>query len=331
MNNKTFKFIFNIFFKTILVLKRIFINFIRTLKTILTLMKFNFNKISTIILGGFIIASCNGSADKNEIDKDVLDPNSSINTNFDGKLFSIPSPIQISLLLKQANIPFNESLLNQTDKSKNYTTEYLQALNLGIYGTDLGYASINEQNGISLKYLSVVEGLTSKLGLEGAFDKNFMSRFEKYHTNKDSIMGIISDAFRKGDNFLKNAKRKSTSSLILAGGWIESINFACKLNSIKENQNIINRIGEQQQTLTSLIDILVEYNTNNSNDVLIADLNELKTIYEKVVIDYQFVAPKTDEAKKETTLQHTYKVKIEKEVLTEIESKISAIRAKIIN
>jgi hypothetical protein len=294
-------------------------------------MKFNFNKISTIILGGFIIASCNGSADKNEIDKDVLDPNSSINTNFDGKLFSIPSPIQISLLLKQANIPFNESLLNQTDKSKNYTTEYLQALNLGIYGTDLGYASINEQNGISLKYLSVVEGLTSKLGLEGAFDKNFMSRFEKYHTNKDSIMGIISDAFRKGDNFLKNAKRKSTSSLILAGGWIESINFACKLNSIKENQNIINRIGEQQQTLTSLIDILVEYNTNNSNDVLIADLNELKTIYEKVVIDYQFVAPKTDEAKKETTLQHTYKVKIEKEVLTEIESKISAIRAKIIN
>ncbi len=331
MNNKTFKFIFNIFFKTILVLKRIFINFIRTLKTILTLMKFNFNKISTIILGGFIIASCNGSADKNEIDKDVLDPNSSINTNFDGKLFSIPSPIQISLLLKQANIPFNESLLNQTDKSKNYTTEYLQALNLGIYGTDLGYASINEQNGISLKYLSVVEGLTSKLGLEGAFDKNFMSRFEKYHTNKDSIMGIISDAFRKGDNFLKNAKRKSTSSLILAGGWIESINFACKLNSIKENQNIINRIGEQQQTLTSLIDILVEYNTNNSNDVLIADLNELKTIYEKVVIDYQFVAPKTDEAKKETTLQHTYKVKIEKEVLAEIESKISAIRAKITN
>jgi hypothetical protein len=331
MNNKTFKLIFNIFFKTILVLKRIFINFIRTLKTILTLMKFNFNKISTIILGGFIIASCNGSADKNEIDKDVLDPNSSINTNFDGKLFSIPSPIQISLLLKQANIPFNESLLNQTDKSKNYTTEYLQALNLGIYGTDLGYASINEQNGISLKYLSVVEGLTSKLGLEGAFDKNFMSRFEKYHTNKDSIMGIISDAFRKGDNFLKNAKRKSTSSLILAGGWIESINFACKLNSIKENQNIINRIGEQQQTLTSLIDILVEYNTNNSNDVLIADLNELKTIYEKVVIDYQFVEPKTDEAKKETTLQHTYKVKIEKEVLTEIESKISAIRAKIIN
>ena len=294
-------------------------------------MKFNFNKISTIILGGFIIASCNGSADKNEIDKDVLDPNSSINTNFDGKLFSIPSPIQISLLLKQANIPFNESLLNQTDKSKNYTTEYLQALNLGIYGTDLGYASINEQNGISLKYLSVVEGLTSKLGLEGAFDKNFMSRFEKYHTNKDSIMVIISDAFRKGDNFLKNAKRKSTSSLILAGGWIESINFACKLNSIKENQNIINRIGEQQQTLTSLIDILVEYNTNNSNDVLIADLNELKTIYEKVVIDYQFVAPKTDEAKKETTLQHTYKVKIEKEVLTEIESKISAIRAKITN
>lgn len=294
-------------------------------------MKLNFIKIATIILGGFIIASCNGTTDKSEIDKAVLDPNSSINTNFDGKLFSIPSPIQMSLLLKEANIPFNEGLLNQIDKSKKYTTEHQQALNLGIYGTDLGYASINEQNGISLKYLSVVEGLTSKLGLEGAFDKNFMTRFEKFHTNKDSIMGIISDAFRKGDNFLKNAKRKSTSSLILTGGWIESMNFACKLNSIKENQNIINRIGEQQQTLTSLIEILEEYNTNNLNDVLIADLTELKTIYDKVVIDYQFVAPKTNEAKKETTLQHTYKVKVDKAVLAEIGSKISAIRDKITN
>ena len=118
-------------------------------------MKLNFIKIATIILGGFIIASCNGSSDKNEIDKDVLDPNSSLNTNFDGKLFSIPSPIQMALLIKESNIPFSEELLNKIDKSKNYTTEHQHALNLGIYGTDLGYASINEQNGISLKYLSV--------------------------------------------------------------------------------------------------------------------------------------------------------------------------------
>lgn len=292
-------------------------------------MKLNFIKISTLFLGAALFVSCGNNSNENGSKEAVIDPNSSLNTNFDGKLFSIPSPIQMALLIKEASATFNDQLLNSLDKSKNYTTEQKQALNLGIYGTDLGYASIYEQNSISLKYLSVVEGLTSKLGLESAFDKSFMSRFEKSHTNKDSVMNIIADAFRKGDNFLKNSKRKSTSSLILAGGWIESMHFACELNSVKENKKIINRIGEQQQTLISLIDILTEYNVKGNNDELLIDLKELQTIYEKVIIDYEFAAPKTDEAKKETTLQHKSSVKIEKSVLTEISAKINSIREKI--
>jgi hypothetical protein len=65
-----------------------------------------------------------------------------------------------------------------------------------------------------------------------------MSRFEKNSENQDSMVVIVSDAFRKADYFLKNAKRKSTSSLILAGGWIESMHFACKMSAQSNNSKI---------------------------------------------------------------------------------------------
>lgn len=39
------------------------------------------------------------------------------------------------------------------------------------------------------------------------------------------MLVILSDAFRKGDSFLKQNKRKNVSALILAGGWIESMHF----------------------------------------------------------------------------------------------------------
>ncbi|MBI1835749.1 MAG: hypothetical protein HYR91_00635 [Flavobacteriia bacterium] len=278
-----------------------------------------------------LLTSCTDNSDIESQAKDSLDPNSSLNTNFDGKIFSIPSPIQMAILLKETKLPFNESLLNKIENRKKYITEHQQALNLGVYGTDLGYASLNEQNGISLKYLSIVEGITSNLGLESAFDKNFISRFEKYHTNNDSVMHIIADAFRKGDNFLKNSQRKSTSALILTGGWVESMHYACQLNALKANEKIITRIGEQKQTLSTIIEILSEYNKTKENDKLIESLSLLDKMYEKVIIDYQYVKPKTDSKNKITTLQHISSVKIEKALLIEITTQIQAIRDLITN
>ena len=295
-------------------------------------MKTTLSVLSILSLSLFIITSCGGSKtdEQEQIDKDILDPNKSLNTNFDGKIFSIPSPVQTAMLIKQANLSFSQELLNPIANSATYSTEYLQALNLGIYGTDLGYASLYQQKNVSLKYLSVVEKMTSELGLEGAFDKKFMSRFEGNSDNQDSMMVIVTDAFKKADNFLKNSNRKPTSSLILTGGWIESLYFACELNAKKSNAKIVERIGEQQQTLYTIIEILTEYNKAGSNDDLIADLKGLKVLFDQVVINYQFVAPKTDEKSKTTTLQHNITVKISPDVLKQITAKVKTIRENII-
>jgi hypothetical protein len=282
---------------------------------------------------GLLLTQCNSGnePEKEKIDKEVLDPNSSLNTNFDGKIFSIPSPVQTALLIKQANLPFTEDLLNPISNASNYTTEQKQALNLGIYGTDLGYAALYQQKSISLKYLSVIEKITGQLGLEKAFDKNFMSRFEKNSDNQDSMMIVVSDAFRKADNYLKSTDRKATSALILTGGWIESLYFACELNKMKSNQKIIERIGEQQQTLYTIIDILEEYNKGGSNDDLIKDMKDLRIYFDKVNVDYQFVEPKTDAKNKTTTLQHKISYKIDTDVLNQITLKVRTIRENILN
>lgn len=294
-------------------------------------MKITFYSLSIIGLSLSLLTSCGGSNDgKEKVDKEVLDPNSSLNTNFDGKIFSIPSPVQTALLIKEINLPFNQDLLNPIKSASTYSTEYKQALNLGIYGTDLGYSALYKQKSVSLKYLSVVEKLTGELGLEGAFDKKFMSRFEKNSDNQDSMMVIVSDAFRKADNYLKNSNRKATSALILTGGWVESLHYACQLNKTKSNQKIISRIGEQQQTLNTIIEILEEYNKKGSNDNLISELKDLRTSFDKVVIDYQYVAPKTDAKTKTTTLNHNITVKIDAATLEQIALKVAQIRENII-
>lgn len=279
-----------------------------------------------------LIASCVDSSEGNEqIDNDILDPKKALNTSFDGKIFSIPSPIQTALLIKSASSTYYEDMLNPISNSDKYTTEYSKALNLGVYGADLGYSSLYNQKGASLKYLSVVEKLTSSLGLEGAFDKTFVEKYERNVANQDSMMIVVADAFRKADLFLKNAKRKPTSSLILTGGWIESMHFACQLTSKSKNQQIINRIGEQRQTLESICAILKEYNKKGANDNLLMQMEDLLVSFDAIVINYTYVEPKTNVQAKTTTLNHSISFEISEKTLNEITNKISVIRASIIS
>jgi hypothetical protein len=293
-------------------------------------MKFNFYSIILVASASLVISSCGNSTEGENIDKESLDPSASLNTNFDGKIFSIPSPVQTAMLIKELNLAFDVNMLNSIENSKNYNTEVKQALNLGIYGTDLGYCALYEQKNAALKYLSAVEKLTGQLGLEGAFDKTFMTRFEKNSDNQDSMMVIVSDAFRKADYFLKNAKRKPTSSLILAGGWIESMHFACKMSAQSKNPKIVQRIGEQQQTLKTMIEILEEYNKSKQNDSLIVNLKELNSEFENIKVEYKYVEPKTDAKNKVTTLENELKVTISAEVLEKITAKINTIREYVI-
>ncbi len=294
-------------------------------------MKINFIRVSYLVAFLLIMPSCTEEKEekKPEVEEEILDANSSLNTNFNGKVFSIPSPLQTALLIKNLKVPFNESLPNSTENVDKYTTEYEQALNLGIYGTDLGYVSLYEQNSASLKYLATVEKLTNKLGLEGAFDRDFMTRFENNATTEDSMLRIVSEAFRKADDFLKSSNRKPTSALILTGGWIESLYFACELNRTKQSDAIVERIGEQQQTLNSIIEILREFNNNGSNDELIADMEDLQFYFNDISVDYEFVEPKTDSDKKLTTLNHKISIHIDTNTLNQITLKINSIRDKI--
>lgn len=275
--------------------------------------------------------SCSSETTRKEhitIEQD--DVSNSLTTNFDGKIFSIPSPILTMLLLKKVSPAFHPELLNPTSKVDSYQTEHKRALLLGVYGADLGYSSIYKDKKNIIDYLVTVEKLTNSLGLGASFDNRFIERYQKNTNNSDSMLYIVSDAFKNADLFLKNGQRKSVSALILAGGWTESMHFATTLAEKNNNQELLERIGDQQQTLTTLIALLEENNKASVNDELIRLYKELSNVFQEIEIMYTYNEPVTDAEKKTTTLKHTVSFEISTETLKAITEKITAIRQHII-
>src|SRR4051812_20350593 len=50
-------------------------------------------------------------------------------------LQSIPSPLEISVLLKESGTKYDVGFLNSPDNLSKYNSSYQKALNLGVYGT----------------------------------------------------------------------------------------------------------------------------------------------------------------------------------------------------
>lgn len=294
--------------------------------------------LTGIITSILILNSCtDGSEDvktKNEgkksVNKELLDPNHSFNTTFDGKLFSIPSPIQTALLIKSLSIPFDGSLLNDKENVVKYDIPSTQAINLGIYGADLGYATLYNQNARALNYISIVEDLSKKIGISGTFDKDFIERYENNRDNEDSLLILLTDGFRRTDNFLKNNDQNNISALVLTGGWLESMYFATQLYNGSQNGEILKRIGEQNQSLETIVELLEKYNNNGQNDEYLKVFKNLNTLFEKINLTYKYIEPETDEENKITTIKSKMDIDISDDLAEKILNSINDARTQII-
>jgi hypothetical protein len=292
------------------------------------------SQIFTLSVLAVFAVSCGGDEPTdNQLEDPITeneDPNKSQLMEIDGKVFSIPSPIQTAFLIKESGTNYNKGILNEPSKVTNYSTNFKKALNLGIYGADLGYVTLYDQTQDAISYLTAVKSIGDDLGVSSAFDMELVERFEKNIGNKDSLLALVSDAYKSSDRYLKNNQQNDIGGLILAGGWLESLYFATNAAEMTKNKDIIKRVAEQKTTLYNLIKLLTPYYSKPEFATLVDSLMELNEIYDKVESTYTFVKPTVDAAKKTTTINSTTDIKMTDEQLKAITEKVKQIRADII-
>jgi hypothetical protein len=304
-------------------------------------MNFLFRSLLPLFLVGSMI-SCGGDeivvdsedgdgTDIDVISNHVLDSMSSLNTAINGKMFSIPSPIQMATLIKSKVGVFNENMLTNPENVSTFTTNFKRAINMGVYGADLGYATIYENNTKAISYLSSIEKLSDELGIAGAFNQTLLERFIENGNNPDSMLTIMSEGYREGDKFLKDNEQHDVATLILTGGWIEGLYFATTSYETSSDQAIADRIGEQRTGLKTIIELLQDYNSDEFYSKLIADLQDLLIEFNKIKFNYTFIEPIHDPANHQTNIKSKSSVNIDPAVLTSIINKVKAIRNGLIS
>lgn len=268
--------------------------------------------------------SSNMAIDSADLEQDIFEDIGTAKQIF----YSLPSPLESAMLIKSSGATFDEKLLNPVNSTSKYTTNKSLALNLGIYTTDLSYASLFDQAQITITYMDASKKMADGLGILDAIDKTTIDRLEENINNRDVILDIISETFMSSTSFLKENDRQALSSIVMVGGWIEGLYIASQLvgSKFSAESKIVDRIVDQKLSLDMVMKLL-ESNKNNQDVAgVLAEMQDLKVTYDKIIIKSSKIEPVLDENTKVTTLKSESSSNISEEVFDELRNKIKNIR-----
>jgi hypothetical protein len=292
------------------------------------------------VMLGFILAGCNrgpksegdGSGDFEA--SGTVDAETQEQLNTAKRIFySLPSPLETAMLIKNAGAEYNEDLMNPTANTSRYITSKSKALNLGIYSTDLSYASLFDQNQATLNYIEAAKEMADGLNILDAIDEGTINRLEEQINNRDAIIDIISETLMNSSSFLKENDLEGTASVMLVGGWIEGLYIATNL--VNENDlggsKLVERIVDQKLSLDIMVSLLESSPEDPDAQVVLLDVKALKTIFDKITIDQGEVTAVEDPETNVTTLKSESSIKITPAVFIELKTKVIEIRSSYIS
>lgn len=241
-------------------------------------------------------------------------------------LQSVPSPIQMAFYLLNSKAPYNEKLMNPTTNLDKYSNSFAQAINLGIYQADLGYAIAHGQTQQSLNYLEAVKTLGDKLGILNSFEKEMIERAEDNLDNKDSLFAITTDAFKDAETYLNENARPEIADLVVIGGWIESTYLATQTAKTSGGPALRRRIGEDKLVLPALISIMEGHTGGKDFLALTSKLKEVAALYDQIKVMRKYQPAETDKVEKVTRINSKSQIRYTKDQLAQITAKVAEIR-----
>ncbi len=293
----------------------------------------------------FIVGGC--ASDKSKKNKKSANSELSedFNTDLDDDLvekintakrifYSLPSPLETAMLIKTAGASYDEALLNPVSNADKYNTNLKMALNLGIYSTDLSFASLFDQTQATLNYINAAKKMADGLEILDAIDEQTISRLEENINNRDVIIDIISETLLNSSSFLEDRGLQATSAVILVGGWVEGLYIATNLvapNADLNHNKLVERIVDQKLSLNIVTNLLENNRESVEVQKVQKDIETLKVIFERIKIEQSEITAVEDPKTNVTTLKSESKITITREIFNDLKKQIAIVRTRYIS
>jgi len=286
--------------------------------------------ISAVVIN---FTSCKNVEPKNNKDQtkalaDTSDPNVKY---YASVVFLLPSPGEILERFYNADIPYNPELLNDPDNKDKYIGSKAQALNLGVYITDMAYSALFERSSETVKYLESIQSLSTDVGISSTIFESLLTRSKSNAGKIDSLVSISNEAFANMLEFLETGGREITVAQLSAGAYVECLHIALgSIEEYSEDNKALQLLTDMKYPMENLLDKAKSSASAEENSIIINYLNQISLIFNELETRASKTVV-TQNKKGSITVGGGSESKITKDDFNKMKSQVGKIRKSIVS
>ena len=244
-------------------------------------------KIVAILIIPFLVAgftsltSCkNRSEAKQKKDQEQVQVES-LEKELEKNIYEIPSSANIIKMLTDLEVGYIIGITNPVENVKRYFTSSARAISLGVYGADLSYATLYNQEQKVIDYMDAIRSVANELNMSAIYDATLYDSIKINYDNKDRLVDILTNAFNKSYEYLSENDQQPLALLTAGGAWVEGMYLTTNVSEAAYNVATIAKILlEQKNSFMLYLGLTQPYMDNPSVREFVSNLAPIKTVYD---------------------------------------------------
>jgi hypothetical protein len=184
-------------------------------------------------------------------------------------------------MLSDLEVGYIFGICNPPENTKKYFNSKSRAINMGVFGADLSYATLYNISQEVLNYLDAIRSLASELNMSKLYDPSLYDKIKLNFDNKDELVKILSNTFDNTYKYLCENEQQPLALLVVGGAWVEGMYLTTHVSAAAYQVPGISRnLLEQKKSFEVYLEITKPYETDLLVGEFVKRLDPIKIVYE---------------------------------------------------
>jgi hypothetical protein len=221
-----------------------------------------------MIIGVIGMTSCKDRSSSKQ-QKSIEDQKKdTIENAIEKNVYPLPTSAEVIKMLTEFEVGYTIGITNPVENTKKYFSQTSRAINVGVFGADLSYATLYNQQQEVINYLNAIRSLANELNMSKIYNEDLYTKIRNNFDKRDTLVSILTTSFNDTYGYLSDNDQQPLALLVVGGAWVEGMYLTTQVSDAAYQYEGISRVLlEQKKSLDLYLDITKVYD----NDPIVSD------------------------------------------------------------
>jgi hypothetical protein len=204
-----------------------------------------------------------------------------ISGQIESNVYPLPTSAEIIRMLTDLEVGYMFGICNPVENSKKYFQRSERAINIGVFGADLSYATLYNQEQEVYNYLDAIKSLSNELNMSKIYNQDIYTKIKQNRDSKDTLVEVLKNSFHDTYAYLSENDQQPLALLVVGGAWVEGMYLTTHVSEAAYQVAGISKVLlEQKKSFYTFLEITQPY----LNEAIVSDfvkkMDPVKKVYE---------------------------------------------------